>query len=361
MNYEAILAIDTESCDGHIDNGSLCSFGYCLADPDFRIVRREDLLINPLPKRFFVGKGGKSGIWFAYPESAFRSAPRLDGVYPQIAELLKGRVLVIGHSLRNDLHYLDNACRLLKLPSLAFDFLDSELLYRLYRDEPCPTGLKSACDYFSLSFTEHRSDEDALASLRLVEGICRARNASLGQLISDWEITLGHYENYSATACFSDRAVGGVPAFVTTSVNSRKMLVLDAQERYLPDSNAPENPFRGKKVWLDSVVKFKDATRTRRIFERLSALGAQLSGIWHCDIAVCTSVSDGDGKPMFKRGVRCLTLDELAEELAPLPQTEYDDVATLRELKRVLFTREQERGRRSLREDCFLNKDEKID
>lgn len=64
---------------------------------------------------------------------------------------------------------------------------------------------------------------------------------------------------------------------------------------------------------------------------------------------------------MFKRGVRCLTLDGLAEELAPLPQTEYDDVATLRELKRVLFTREQERGRRSLREDCFLNKDEKID
>lgn len=353
MNYEAILAIDTESCDGHIDNGSLCSFGYCLADSDFRIVRQEDLLINPLPKRFFVGNGGKSGIRFAYPESEFRRALRLDGVYPRIAELLNGRVLVIGHSMHNDLHYLDNACRLFGLPSLEFDFLDSELLYRLYRDEPCQTGLKSACEHFSLTFTEHRSDEDAYASLRLVESICRAQNASLGQLISDWEITLGHYGGYSATACFSDRSVGGVPAFVTTSVNSRKMLVLDAQERYVSNPNAPENPFRGKRIWLDSAIKFKDATLTRHIFERLSALGAKLSGIWQCDIAVCAQNDGGDGKPVFKRGVRCLTLGELAEELAPLPQTEYDDVAILRELKRVLFTKEQERGRKALREDRF--------
>lgn len=354
MDYEAILAIDTESCDGHIDNGSLCSFGYCLADLDFRIVRKEDLLINPLPKRFFVGDGGKSGIRFAYPESEFRKAPRMDGVYPRIAELLQGRVLVVGHSMHNDLHYLDNACRLFRLPSPSFDFLDSELFYRLYRDEPCPTGLKAACDHFSLTFTEHRADEDALASLRLVECICRDRNASLDRLISDWEITLGRYENYSATACFSDRSIGGAPAFVPTSVNSRKMLVLDAQERYLPDPNAPENPFRGKKIWLDGAVKFKDATRTRRVFERLSGMGARLSGMRYCDIAVCANVPDGRDGSVFKRGVRFLTLDGLLEELAPLPQTEYDDVAILRELKRVLFTREQERGRRALREDCFF-------
>ncbi len=344
MKFDKILAFDTESCDGHIDNGSLCSFGYCLADSEMQVERREDLLVNPLPKRFYVGKGGKSGIWFAYPESEFRRAPRFDAVYPRIAELFRGNVLAVGHALRNDLRYLDSACRLYGLPSLSFTYLDSELLYRLYRDEACPTGLKAACAHFSLSFTEHRSDEDALASLLLVRSICAAQGRTLEELVGEWQITLGRYEDYSATACFTDRAIGGVPAFVPTSVNSRKLLVLDAQEHLRVNREAPDNPFKGKKVWLDNEVKFKDSVLTRRIFLKLSSLGAEISGVWHCDVAVLARACEGKGlrenSVMFKRGTRCTDLPGLLRELGDLPDCSFDDVAKLRELKRVVFRKE---------------------
>ena len=49
------LVIDTESCTGKDDDGSLCSIGYCICNEKLKITEREDVLFNPMPKRFSVG------------------------------------------------------------------------------------------------------------------------------------------------------------------------------------------------------------------------------------------------------------------------------------------------------------------
>ena len=40
------LCFDIESCDGG-RGGSLCSFGYCIADGNFNIIESDDILVNP--------------------------------------------------------------------------------------------------------------------------------------------------------------------------------------------------------------------------------------------------------------------------------------------------------------------------
>ena len=49
------LVIDTESCTGKDNDGSLCSIGYAVCDENLNIIKQEDVLFNPLPKRFAVG------------------------------------------------------------------------------------------------------------------------------------------------------------------------------------------------------------------------------------------------------------------------------------------------------------------
>lgn len=70
-----ILSFDIESCTGNPLDGSLCSFGYCMAE-DFEIITKEDILVNPKPKKFRLGKYGEEAkIKLAYSEEEFRRAP----------------------------------------------------------------------------------------------------------------------------------------------------------------------------------------------------------------------------------------------------------------------------------------------
>ena len=92
------LIIDTESCTGKSDDGSLCSLGYAIADENFNIVERNDLLINPLPKRFAVGDKKnlkRTGVMFAYGVEEFRRAPTFKDRYYDVKRLFNGR-LVLG-------------------------------------------------------------------------------------------------------------------------------------------------------------------------------------------------------------------------------------------------------------------------
>ena len=79
-----ILSFDIESCTGNPYDGSLCSFGYVVYD-NGKITEADDLLCNPLPKYFTLGKWGEEPtLKLAYPVSAFRKSPRFDKIYPRI-------------------------------------------------------------------------------------------------------------------------------------------------------------------------------------------------------------------------------------------------------------------------------------
>ena len=199
------LAIDTESCTGKTDDGSLCSLGYAVCDDDFNIVTREDILFNPLPSRFYVGDKKnlkRTGIAFAYSKADFRKSKRFSEEYERITRIFQGKT-VLGFSMVNDIKYLNDACRKFGLPIIEYKFLDIQYLYKLIFPAATSIGLKTLCEKYSNEYLAHRSDEDAVASVMLMKSFLQRENVTLSEIIQKYGVYYGentkdgYYLNYS--------------------------------------------------------------------------------------------------------------------------------------------------------------------
>ncbi len=199
------LIIDTESCTGKTDDGSLCSFGYVISDENLNVIKREDIIFNPLPKRFFVGDKKnfkRTGIFFAYTKNQFRAAKRFSEEYEKIKNLFKNRT-VLGFSMSNDIKYLNDACNKYNLPLIEYEFYDIQYVYKLLFPAQTATGLKTLCEKYNNEFLAHRSDEDALASLNLLKSVLHSENLTFQSGIDKYGVKCGknlsdgYYLNYS--------------------------------------------------------------------------------------------------------------------------------------------------------------------
>ncbi len=171
---------DIECADG--GKGSICSFGYVITDEFFRELESDDIVINPESKFRLAGRSKKPDILFAYTEAEFRKAPTFPAFYGRIRALLEGEdQLVIGHSVQDDVSFLCKACERYGLPALKFRFVDSQSLYAHVFERTGQVGLDRACEEFSIEKPAdvHKSEEDARATMHLVEKICLSHHITL--------------------------------------------------------------------------------------------------------------------------------------------------------------------------------------
>ena len=171
---------DIECADG--GKGSICSFGYIITDEHFRELESDDIVINPESRFRLAGRAKKPDILFAYTEEEFRKAPAFPAFYRKIQILLdRADQLVIGHSVQDDVNFLCKACERYNLPALKFRFLDSQSLYARVFERSGQVGLDRACEEFSIKKPTdiHKSEEDARATMHLVEKICVSRHIDL--------------------------------------------------------------------------------------------------------------------------------------------------------------------------------------
>lgn len=187
------LVIDTESCTGRADDGSLCSLGYAVCDRDFNILKQEDILINPLPKRFSVGdkkNAKRTGVTFAYTVEEFRKAPRFNQLYDKLKSIFNGRI-VIGFSMANDIKYLNNACDSFNLPRIEYEFYDVQHIYQLLYPNETSIGLKTLNEKYGIEYVEHRSDEDASGSVILLKRFLENANLDFKSVVEKYNIITG--------------------------------------------------------------------------------------------------------------------------------------------------------------------------
>jgi DNA polymerase III epsilon subunit-like protein len=171
---------DIECADG--GKGSICSFGYVITDEFFRELESDDIVINPESKFRLAGRSKKPDILFAYTEAEFRKAPTFPAFYGRIRALLESEdQLVIGHSVQDDVSFLCKACERYGLPALKFRFVDSQSLYARVFERTGQVGLDRACEEFSIEKPAdvHKSEEDARATMHLVEKICLSHHITL--------------------------------------------------------------------------------------------------------------------------------------------------------------------------------------
>lgn len=184
----------------------ICVFGYCEADEQFNILKKEDILINPNGKFHLTDHDG-DGIVLPYDYASFSSLPDFPHFYPRIRELLEGEdVMVVGHATINDVKYLNLETRRYKLPPLTFSYVDTQILYMAMTDiYDRQAGLETLTKELNIEYTPHRAADDAYATLRVAQQMCRMEETTFPELLRKYGIRLGRTQNGQFTGCGSER------------------------------------------------------------------------------------------------------------------------------------------------------------
>ena len=184
----------------------ICVFGYCVADENFNIIKKEDILINPNGKFHLTDRGG-GGIVLPYDYEDFKKYPDFKKFYPRIRELLEGEdKTVFGHAAINDVKYLNLETKRYRLPSFRFRFADTQVLYMAMTETfDRQAGLESLTQIFEIDYTPHCAADDAYATMRIAQEMCEKENCTLPELLEKYGIRFGRIENYQFSNCSSRR------------------------------------------------------------------------------------------------------------------------------------------------------------
>ena len=192
------LFFDIE-CAGVFKNvAKICAFGYCLVDEQFHILEKEDLLINPKGGFHLTDRKGTRGLVLPYEYDKFKNYPTFPEVVDKIRGLLEDKdTLVAGHATMNDVKYLNLETHRFSLPSFTFSFADTQFLYmNKIGDFSRQFGLGTIAQDLCVEFTAHRAVDDAYATMKIAEAMCKEAGLSLPQLLGKYQIVAGKIENY---------------------------------------------------------------------------------------------------------------------------------------------------------------------
>lgn len=323
------LIIDTESCTGKSDDGSLCSLGYAIADENFNIVERNDLLINPLPKRFAVGDKKnlkRTGVMFAYGVEEFRRAPTFKDRYYDVKRLFHGR-LVLGFAMANDVKYLNDACDKYSLARIEYEYMDVQFVYKLLNPDANSIGLKTLAEKYGIKYLEHRSDEDAVVSLSVLIGVLEENKVNYCDFIKNYEVVYGvntskgHHQPYSVSEFKGEKGL---------SISHRlKNLVYSDYLSKLPKRR------KGEVYCFAYSVERNDVDILRTVINAIYRNGNSYNRDGDvCTIYVTKTANDEDErlssiKQTSKRLKRVISFDELKKELNVEKTENFDDTKFL--------------------------------
>ncbi|MGN1061914.1 MAG: exonuclease domain-containing protein, partial [Candidatus Scatosoma sp.] len=125
--------------------------------------------------------------------------------FPAVAEkiyalLQNGDTLVCGHATGNDVKYLNLESRRFSLPPFRFEFADTQYVYMCRKkDMKRQYKLETIAEELGVGFTPHRAVDDAYATMKIAEAMCKAEGVSLRELLKKYGVTCGKIENYTIT------------------------------------------------------------------------------------------------------------------------------------------------------------------
>lgn len=192
------LFFDIECASVFKNTAKICAFGYCLTDEQFHILEKEDILINPQGGFHLTDRKGTQGLVLPYEYKDFKNYPTFPEVADKIYALLEAPdSLAVGHATMNDVKYLNLESKRFSLRSFAFDYADTQFVYMnrvgVFDRQ---FGLGSIAEALGVQFTPHRAADDAYATMKIAEAMCREENVGFQELLKKYAITPGRIENY---------------------------------------------------------------------------------------------------------------------------------------------------------------------
>lgn len=152
---------------------------------------------------------GTQGLVLPYEYSDFKKYPTFLEKAEKIYALLQDRdTLVAGHATMNDVKYLNLESKRFSLPSFSFRFADTQFVYmNRIKEFSRQFGLGSIAKELGVEFTAHRAVDDAYATMKIAEAMCKEEGLTFFDLLKKYEIQLGSIENYEITPITSSALV----------------------------------------------------------------------------------------------------------------------------------------------------------
>jgi|GEM_PF-334486 len=176
----------------------MCSFGYVLTDSNFAILKKEDILINPEAPFRLSRYNGEPQITLGYPKEKFYGAPNFVARYERIKKILEAKnQCVVGHSVLNDVNFLQIACDRYSKPHFEYSFVDEQFIYKAMNEgKAVSTALEKIAEAYGVEIMNlHRSDDDSEMTMEIVERICKQEGKTLLELAEEYPLAKGKVEN----------------------------------------------------------------------------------------------------------------------------------------------------------------------
>lgn len=186
MKKAKYLFFDIECSNGY----NICSFGYCLVSEQMKVLAKKDILINPENKFILAQKGNRPKIELAYPEELFYKQDNFKAFYGEIKKLLVDDGLILfGHSVQSDFHFLKYACDRYGLPHLEIKAYDTQVVYKRAFNREHVESLEKILeqlDFETDRIVFHKSCDDALAVFYVAREICWQKGISMEEFLEEY-------------------------------------------------------------------------------------------------------------------------------------------------------------------------------
>jgi len=258
------LFFDIECANCFGGKGKICSFGYCIIDENFNEIERRDIVINPKSK-FHLGPANDAVIQLAYSKEDFSKAPDFSFYYEEIKELLtRDGQIVFGHAVNNDLSFIRSDCQRYDKPLFYIKSFDTQAFYRQISEEGNDVGLEKLCERYSIEKEHlHRSDYDALITMKAMKGMCKEKGLTISEMIE------AHPNAYVE--------LKGNEIIKNFNPPTNAKILLDYSKRIHVDRKVMIKDLCAKTIGLDDSIENDNMKLAKALVYSLKRRGAQFS------------------------------------------------------------------------------------
>ena len=297
----------------------ICAFGYCLTDEKFNILEKEDILINPQGGFHLTDRKGTQGLVLPYKYSEFKNYPTFQEKAEKIYALLQDKdTLVAGHATMNDVKYLNLESLRFSLPPFAFAFADTQFVYmNRVKEFSRQFGLGSIAQELGVEFVAHCAVDDAYATMKVAEAMCKEEGITFFELLQKYEITLGRIENHEITPPTS-RALVEYKAEQERKKEERERKKAEFYRFFDREKRKrnKEGKLKGKSVCFSHPLE-QELPLAKKLLTALFAEGGFfVSRAEECDVYVCLEGESGARlKSAQERKSKIMTAEEFANDV----------------------------------------------
>lgn len=178
---------DIEAADG---NFKICEFGLVICDSNMNPVYKKLYLINPKGKFNLTGRKDQRDLHLSFTEEQYKASPEFDEVYDNIKFALEQKdVMILGHSVNNDIRFLDKACNRYRLPKIKYVAYDVQKMFSYFSKERTRfAALENVVEELVplgewQNLVDHRSVDDAYMTMLIFRAMIKELKVTPEQMV----------------------------------------------------------------------------------------------------------------------------------------------------------------------------------